>query len=341
MERMAAWGLTRETVRRWKLGWNLADDFRPVTGWGLPHAMGGKGKEAKVWLPPGLVVPFFRQGRLQSIKVRRTKDSMAAGPEHLRDTPYWEVRGSQTRFFAFTDDESSTPDVVVVVETERDGALIWQETRGLALNVWGMGSGGAGKRPDIWAHYMLSRAQLVLVALDTDEAGMINWPWWERQYPHSLRLIVPKRYGKDAGDLPGKLPVADWIRAGLPSHVRLLEERLSGARALGAEAGDDEGQFSPAELGEASPATQVSSPEALASRSTLSEPEGLAGLRALLGQCGRVYAMCSGEGIGAGGCEGCPRLGCGLKVEIGAYVWEHEDVGNWIEQARGGVLRGE
>jgi hypothetical protein len=48
--------------------------------------------------------------------------------------------------------------------------------------------------------------------------------------------------------------------------------------------------------------------------------------------------MCSSEGIGSGGCERCPRLGCRLKVEVGAYVFEHPVVADWIEQ-QGGVFR--
>ena len=226
MRRVAEWGLTRETVQRLQIGWNLADDYHKVTAWGLPFATGQSGREKRIWLPEGLVVPFFRLGRLQSVKVRLEHPEKL--PESMRDLRYFEILGSSTRFFVFGPEGEDRVAAAVVVETERDAALVRQEVQRLPLPVWTMATGGAGKRPDAYAHYILSRAEVILNGLDTDRAGaQSHLGWWEETYAHNLRLPVPRgillpsgKPAKDAGDLVGRVDIAAWILARLPGYVR-------------------------------------------------------------------------------------------------------------------------
>ena len=129
---------------------------------------------------------------------------------------YRHVSGGSVRYFIFGD---RTAKVWIVVETERDGALLWQQVRGLGIGV--MGTGSASIRPDSIAADILRRAELVLVALDNDQAGAVNaHKFWLPEFPNALRWTVPKQYGKDPGDMVGKCELREWVLAGLPAHVR-------------------------------------------------------------------------------------------------------------------------
>jgi DNA primase len=107
------------------------------------------------------------------------------------------------------------PDAAVVVEAEFDALLVWQETRGLPVNVAVVGLGFAQGRPDTDTSAMLARAKVVLVALDYDEAGGKEfWGWWAIKFPNSRRWPVPK--GKAPGDYyRAGGNVRAWVVAGL------------------------------------------------------------------------------------------------------------------------------
>lgn len=315
LARVAAWGLTRETVVRWKIGWNLAEDYAAVTSWGLPFCKGKAGREKRVWLPAGLVLPFYRLGRLQAVKVRR--EHPERGPEALRKLRYFEIEGSQTRFFVFAPEGDERVGAAVVVETERDGALIWQEARGLGLPIWALAAGGAGKRPDAYAHWALSRAEVILNALDSDEAGMKNsFGWWNERYATNLRLPVPRGLGKDAGDLVGRLDIGRWLLARLPGYVR-----------------DRWGLAGPAASAPAQPAPAAGPAPG---------PAGLAELGRWLANCSRAWAAANDkEGIGIGGCDNCPRspATCDVAREAAFVLCADNELVGFVESRPGGRWR--
>ena len=126
----------------------------------------------------------------------------------------------------------------VVVETERDAVLLWQELARYGIGA--MGTGSAGKAPDPVSHTILSRADCIVNALDNDRAGAkASWKWipdhgfaWS-VYPHAVRWLVPSVIGKDVGDLPAAgIGVWEWIREGLPSYIRRDAERNVTRRRL-------------------------------------------------------------------------------------------------------------
>lgn len=211
-------GITAETARGLGLGWNGEDVFRKYTHWGLPYAENDKGNERCIYLPRGLVLPYWAQGKVCRLKIR--KDEL----RDERDLKYWEAPGSETRYVIYGDSKWRR---WVVVETERDAALVFQEVR--KLEVGAMACCGTGKTPDPLAHDLLSRAELILVGVDNDPAGAKmywnfdpNKRWrfsWDGVYPQAVRWPVPKRIGKDQGDMVGQLRVRDWVLAGLPEHT--------------------------------------------------------------------------------------------------------------------------
>lgn len=228
---LAAWGITMETARLCKIGWNDRDKAVPRAAWGLPEVISDKtGKPKKIWLPQGLVLPMYADGKLVKIKIRRPHAATSWGA----DLRYWEVPGGENnRFHTYGRPAWSA---WVLVETERDAALVWQETRG--LHVGAMGLGGAAKRPTVEAAEILRRADVILVALDTDKAGAENcWRFWSNEFPQAIRWPVPPSMGKDVGDAVRDhgLNVGAWVRSGIPGHVlRRLDKEAARARKASA-----------------------------------------------------------------------------------------------------------
>lgn len=143
-KRALAWlrkrGLQDDTIHRWHLGYNAADQ------------RGNLG-----WLPRGIVITCKVEGTLWYIKIRRP----TGRPK------YQNVAGSKAALFGA--DNLEGHDVAVITEGEFDAMLLDQETGDLV----GVASlGGAGKRLDTrWIMYLLDKRR-VLAAYDTDSSGL-------------------------------------------------------------------------------------------------------------------------------------------------------------------------
>jgi hypothetical protein len=230
-EELAEWGISMETARACRIGWNNQDKAVPRPAWGLPELINQQtGKPKKLWLPKGLVLPMFAHGRVVKIKIRRPEPATSWGA----DLRYWEVPGGENnRFHVYGRPEWRA---WVLVETERDAVLVWQSVRHLRIGAMGMG--GAAKRPAGTVADILRGADLVLLALDTDNAGAANsWKFWIEEFPQAIRWPVPPSMGKDVGDAVRDhgLDVGAWVRAGIPSHVwRTMEKEMERARSASA-----------------------------------------------------------------------------------------------------------
>ena len=100
-----------------------------------------------------------------------------------------------------------------IVESELDGLLLSQEAGDLCAVV---AMGTATAKPDIQTHELLKGAALILVALDSDEAGAnASWKFWPERYGAKAKRW-PTIKGKDASEarLNG-LDLRTWIIAGL------------------------------------------------------------------------------------------------------------------------------
>lgn len=78
-----------------------------------------------------------------------------------------------------------------------------------------MALGGVGKRPDKRVHDFLSKAPLILLALDYDDAGKKEYPFWMSLYPN-LRPW-PASKGKSPGDAYQlfNVDLRRWVSTGL------------------------------------------------------------------------------------------------------------------------------
>lgn len=334
LELLRGWGITPATARACRIGYNDRDKYPPRAGWGLPaetDAKTGRTK-TKFWLPgPALILPAFRAGQLIKVKARRLYPER--GPKWAVTRKYWEVAGSSRNAFHIYGNPKAR--VVIVVETERDAALLWQEGR--VWDVMAMGTGGATKTPDAYAEQVLRNADVVLVAFDSDEAGAKAWfSFWRPEFPNAVRVMTPSRCGKDIGDsvLPvGALddaggweldrfftrvlaaffvPVGAWLEACIPGHVLRAVLRDQRRARLLREKREQEGIRQEAE--DTRPATVR---EALA----------------LLASCRRAGLVCGDDKQGVTGCDHCPKVaGCAVFRRLSELFWNDDDVWDYVDE---------
>lgn len=217
------WGITPETARLCRIGWVSEERFYKYSAWGLPFDTNDKGRERCIYAPVGLVFPCYQRGELVRVKIRVHKPAD-------NQPNYRAINGGPANYGVWGRPESTR--VWIVVETERDAILCWQELRHYGIGA--MSTGSASIAPDEYAHTLLSRADCIVNALDNDHAGRKkSWSFvggdhrfaWS-QYPHAVRWLVPACIGKDVGDLPAAgVGVWDWLRIGLPPHIREACER--------------------------------------------------------------------------------------------------------------------
>jgi DNA primase len=184
---------------------NTSDRFFDRKAWGLPEETNPEtGKERRVWVPAGLVVPTIIDGEVCRIRIRRE--------DPTDGNRYVTVIGSSKKPMLWGHIRC-----VVVVESDLDGILISQEA-GDIVSVIALGS--ASLRPDADTHAFLEAAETILVALDSDEAGSRQaWKWWPKHYGAQVkRWPVPT--GKDPGEAyQSGLDIRAWIVAGLPERI--------------------------------------------------------------------------------------------------------------------------
>lgn len=196
-------GLKIETIERTGLGWNPVEQFHTRESWGLPPEMKEDGKPRRVWLPAGLVIPCFTGGRVIRLRVRR--------PDPGEGPRYVIITGSSSSPLILV-----TGGAWVIVESELDALLLAQEAGHLAGVI---ALGNAQTRPDIETDRTLKEADLILIALDSDEAGAREaWGFWKRTYPNARRWPCP--IGKDSTEaMQAGLDLRAWVIAGLPDKL--------------------------------------------------------------------------------------------------------------------------
>ncbi|MCG8531998.1 MAG: CHC2 zinc finger domain-containing protein [Desulfovibrionales bacterium] len=234
LAKLAEWGISPEVAHAARIGYFDAkgerDDmaFRKFSNWGLPKQLNAKGNEKSIYLPKGLVFCGYRlDGNTKRIARMHIRCDNAGKPWYgdKKLPSYVQVIGGNAMYYIFG---KVTARIWVIVETVRDAILLWQELGHYDVSV--MAIGGASNRPDAQAHKCLMQSELIVNAMDADEAGRTNsWKYdlnahgqfaWQVEYPQCIRWPVPKCVGKDVGDLPKSgLSVWDWFTAGLPDNI--------------------------------------------------------------------------------------------------------------------------
>ena len=234
-------GLHPDFALRHGLGWNPVDRYEAPEGWGLKPWRSNKGNPGKLYLPAGLVIPTFRKAGPVAVKIRR------------RD---WQPGDTWSKYHAVKGGGNGAlilgkPGLpVVLVESELDALLIFQEAPGLCAV---MALGSAANRPHTVTADFLKSSPAILAALDFDKpdargqrAGARAWLWWREHFRQAKRW--PPATGKDPGEMhQAGVPIRVWVEAGLaektrgeapqPSDPARLEGKVPQTAASGAAAG--------------------------------------------------------------------------------------------------------
>ena len=212
LKNLAARGIQKETVEHFRLGWNPGKDgkdlFRSRESWGLPTEMKDNRKK-KLWLPIGLVIPMFDEKSIinpvHRLRIRRPTGSLPS---------YYIIPGSSMCTWVM----QKHAHVYIIIESELDGILLWQEVR-KATGIISLGS--ASTHPDSATIKLLEKPApfkpLILNALDSDPAGAKALTWWDESFSRqSKRWPVP--VGKDPGEAwQAGINLKEWIVSGFPS----------------------------------------------------------------------------------------------------------------------------
>lgn len=197
-------GLSEESIRRWRLGYQPADAYDDPAAWGL------EGK--RIWLPRGIVIPWYLDGQLWQIKFRRPDP---AAPKYVA------VRGGTPVLFgAETLQEHG---IAVLPEGEFDAMLLEQHCGDL-VGVATLGS--ASRRPDALAAECLLSARTILTLHDGDAEGERGAERLSGLTSRAVRIRVP--IGKDATDfVKAGGDLRAWLLFEL-DRIGLLDEEVPG-----------------------------------------------------------------------------------------------------------------
>lgn len=202
-------GLNDATIKGACLGLNLADKYEPRATWGLDPVLKEDGTDKKQWLPAGLVIPWVVNGDVHRLRIRRSDPGDGAR--------YVTASGSSMAPATWNLERAAA----VIVESELDGLLLSQEAGDLCAVV---ALGSATSKTKKESHELLRVMPIILVALDTDEAGAkAAWKFWPDTYGKAARRW-PTVKGKDASEarLNG-LDLRAWVIAGLFGNEERFE----------------------------------------------------------------------------------------------------------------------
>jgi DNA primase len=199
---MAERGIPETAIKRFGLGWNPEDLFRPRDAWSLPEEL-KEGRPKKLWIPAGLTIPLLAAHKdVHRVRIRREAD----------DPRYYVLPGSS---MACMVTGAESPRVVVVVESELDAIMLHEQVRIPEAPAAIIALGNSSRKPDAEAHNLLKSVPVILNALDADRAGAAAAAWWMEQYPRTIRWPVP--LGKDPGEAyQQKVNMSEWVRKGCP-----------------------------------------------------------------------------------------------------------------------------
>ncbi len=196
-------GLADNTIKEANLGYNLRDLFLDRESWGLPPEIKENGKLKKLWLPAGIVIPLIENNQVIRLRFRRLEG----------EPRYYLLPGSNIRPMTWNIDSK----VLIIIESELDGLLLNQEAGDL-VGVVALGS--AASKPDKITRDALMHADLILVALDADEAGAkASWSFWPETYGTKVKRW-PCIMGKDPSDAwKNGLNIRAWVIAGISDTI--------------------------------------------------------------------------------------------------------------------------
>ena len=212
-------GITRRMAERYGLGFLAGENgkdvrFRLRSSFGLPAKIDAEGREQKkMAIRRGItIVSRNAAGDITMFRVRRPN-----GDIREKQGKFYELPGGSKCSYHLPPAGNPLVRVYVVVEGEMD-AMLLHAVSGESVGV--VATRACTNRPDEETHAALRRADLILVALDSDAAGQKGTGWWLDTYPKARPYPVPGY--KDPGDaFEAGFDLRLWLEAAMPRSLVL------------------------------------------------------------------------------------------------------------------------
>ena len=196
LQLLARRGLDLDAVRKFWLGFIPKDFVDSKAAWGLVADCEDMGK-TDAFFPAGIVIPNIEEGKIVRLKIRRNTWTQESGYGK-----YFYVPGSSTGMCHYGDRSSN---VVIVFESELDAMAVSSAMPAIMT----IATGSSSAHPDCSTDYYARRATHLLIAHDSDPAGVGMWLKWSSSYPKAKALGV--RGAKDVGEaIEQGLNVKNW-----------------------------------------------------------------------------------------------------------------------------------
>jgi DNA primase len=195
------------STRKYLRGRGFSEDLLDVAGIGMnpktqrdEPGLWGRDDDRDVWIPRGVVIPWFHGGHLWGVNIRRPNGDVDDGPKYHR------IRGTTNALFG-ADEIDGRP--VVLVEGELDALAVRQETDEATAVATGSTSWARAPR---WKA-LLRTAPTVLVAFDAEDAGEEAARYWTTELPNAVRWRPTMH--DTAEMLQEGANIARWVEDGL------------------------------------------------------------------------------------------------------------------------------
>ncbi len=210
MEKLFQRGFTENSIAKFNLGYCPRDIWRPYSDWGLNTELKLNGKPKMIWLPHGLILPWFdTNGKTLKVNIRRHD-------WHENDNygKYIKIPGSMICPAIYGD---ASLKVGIILESEFDALLIQQEAGDFCFCI---ATGGSTQPLDIYTDHVIRKTSFIMFFPDIDKAGAKFLQRLERNYTNGVLWPAPK--GKSPGDAFSDhgVNLREWILQGLPIGLK-------------------------------------------------------------------------------------------------------------------------
>jgi len=212
-------GFADETIKAARLGYNAGAGkggdrlYVAREAWGLPNERyhdesGNERLKTAIWLPRGIVIPWFAEGALWAVLIRRP----------VGNPKYSYVPGKGNAPYNVDKIERGKP--LMLVESALDALAVEQAAGDLITAV---ATGTTGARNMRWFQRFAGERSKLL-SFDSDEAGEKAAEYWNALFPNTVRWRPVK--DDAASMLESGLPIRTWVEQGLASATEAKREAL-------------------------------------------------------------------------------------------------------------------
>src|SRR6266568_5148632 len=187
-------GLSADTIRNARLGFCPGWYSESLSNWGL--SINETLEETEIKIPEGIVIPWFVDGKVWKLSVRRP------------DKSYFQCLGSSDCLF---NTDSMQPGMtVMLLESEIDALSVYQCAGDIIASV---ATGGTWKGQTQRWIAQLKQAPGLLIGFDADEAGNAGAHVWQKKIPQALRWMP---WAHDCNDmLTSGINLRTYVEMGL------------------------------------------------------------------------------------------------------------------------------